>query len=363
MQGLRRGTTILVTIAAMLAVGAAGVATADAAPRQFYGVVPQTSLGAKDYALMHKGGVGVVRMPLIWPAADPGPGGDFTWESFDEVVGAAARQRITVLPFISGTPTWVATDLDHQHCGSSCALYAPSSGAALTAWRDFIAAAVDRYGPDGHFWTEHPGPAEEVDRAWQIWNEQNSSSFFRPKPSPQAYAKLLDSAARAIRPRDPGADIVLGGMAGLSGSSKAITGWKYLHKLYRVGGTKSDFDGVGIHPYGASLDAVSDQVDRFHGEIKRAHDTNAGLWVTEIGWGSNSGGNPLSQGKKGQAKRLTEAYRYFAHNRHRLNVKTVDWFSWKDSNSSICDWCAKSGLRTGSLKAKPAWRAFKHEAR
>ena len=39
-------------------------------------------------------------------------------------------------------------------------------------------------------------------------------------------------------------------------------------------------------------------------EIQRAHDRRVGLWVTETGWGSSNGSNPLEVGGSGQAKRL-----------------------------------------------------------
>jgi hypothetical protein len=85
--------------------------------------------------------------------------------------------------------------------------------------------------------------------------------------------------------------------------------------------------------------------------------------VTETGWGSSTGSNPLEVGRSGQADRLGEVYRLFAHARNRLNIKTVVWFSWRDSPVSICAWCANSGLLTKSGSPKPAFRMFKRLAR
>jgi hypothetical protein len=107
---------------------------------------------------------------------------------------------------------------------------------------------------------------------------------------------------------------------------------------------------------------VETQAKLFAAESHAAHDGNAGLWVTETGWSSGSGSNPLEVGRSGQAERLGEAYRWFAHERHRLNVKTVIWFSWRDSAQSICEWCASSGLLRQSGHAKPAYRMMKRLA-
>lgn len=366
-MGLSRGAEKLVFMLALAATAAlilaVGPVRSDAAPRGFYGVSSQTPLKARDFDRMGSGRVGSLRSILSWAGANPNGNGDYVWWGFDSIVAEAARNKIRVLPFVYGTPTWVAKRLDNRNCGSGCALYAPRSKAARRAWADFIGAAVERYGPGGTFWQEHPNLPKRPIRAWQIWNEQNSKSFFRPRPSTKVYAKMLAAAERAIHSRDRKADVVLGGMAELSGSRKAMPGPKYLRKLYRRKGIKKDFDGLAVHPYGAKVSSVKRQVRTFRKVAKRAGDRRVQLWITEIGWGSASGGNPLNVGKKGQAKRLRSAFRYFARNRKKLNVKNVTWFSWRDSSQRVCAWCPKSGLFTKGMKPKPSWRAFKRVAR
>jgi hypothetical protein len=208
----------LAAILAALAFPAAASAKAD----PFYGVGSQTPLGSGDYKKMDKGGVGTLRSILGWSAANPTRNGDYVWSGFDAVVAGAARERIRVLPFVYGTPRWVARGLDSRQCGT-CDAYAPRHRAALDAWEEFIAAAAERYGPGGNFWSENPQLPRVPIRAWQIWNEQNSETFYAPKPSVKAYAKLLDAASAAIRSHDGKADIVLGGMAELAGSRKTST--------------------------------------------------------------------------------------------------------------------------------------------
>jgi hypothetical protein len=34
------------------------------------------------------------------------------------------------------------------------------------------------------------------------------------------------------------------------------------------------------------------------------------------------------------------------------------WFSWSESSTSICEWCAKSALLRENGSRKPAWRAL-----
>ena len=360
---ISRSWTILLLAAAAIAAAAIALTASSAhaaAPKSFYGVVPQTDLTTADFDRMGQGRVGTLRVPLSWSAVDPTPAaGDENWGGFDPIVADSARNGIEVLPFFYGTPTWVARDLDGRDCaGHDCDISAPQTPAALDAWSAFVAGAVARYGSNGTFWTQNPGLPRQPIEAWQVWNEQNSPEFYGPKPKPKAYAKLLDRAAGAIRAQDAAADVVLGGMAELAGVKKAIKGSKYVAKLYRVKGAKKDFDGVAPHPYGAKAKRVIEQVDLYRKVMKKARDKRADMWITELGWGSKKGGHALHRGKKGQAQRLKQAFKYFKKKRKKLNVQTVTWFSWMDSPTSICKWCATSGLFRQGLVEKPAWRAY-----
>jgi hypothetical protein len=349
--------------AALLALMLAVAASAQAkAPRTFWGVAPQTALDQNyaDLDRMGQGKVGTVRIPVFWSEVDgTDTPGDTNWASVDGIFAGAARNGIEVLPFLYGTPQWVAQGLDGHHCQpAKCAIFPPKSAQALAAWKTFVGEFVDRYGPNGSFWTENPTIPKVPIEVVQTWNEQNSSAFFAPKANPAGYAKLLAATHDAVSDHNPQVEVLLGGMAELAGSKKAIPADKYLAKLYRVSGVKSDFEGVSIHPYGASLKKVSDQVDLFRDVMKHGHDSKAELWVTEIGAGSASGGNPLNRGLQGQARLLKQIFKYFEKNRNRFNVQNVTWYSWMDSSVSFCDWCKTSGLFKAGLKPKPAWRAF-----
>jgi hypothetical protein len=358
----QKAHTVLAVVAlAILATLTAGVGTSAAkAPASFYGVVPQTSLDSSDFERMGQGKVGTLRTAITWAVIDQSSATDDNdWSSVDPIVLEAARNGIDVQPFIFGTPTWVAKGLDGFNCTKSkCGLFAPKSKAALDAFKAFVGEAVDRYGPDGEFWTLHPDVTKTPIRVWQILNEQNSESFYQPKPSPKGYAKVLAAANEAIDARDPAADVVLGGMPELAGSHKAIPGSEYLEQLYGVSGVDNSFDAVAPHPYGATIGKVSSQIELYRKVMKRAGDSGAAMYVTEVGAGSASGGSSLNRGTRGQATLLTQIYKYFAKQRTKFNVEAVDWFSWMDSKSSICSWCSSSGLLTTKAKAKPSYKAF-----
>ena len=280
----------------------AGTAQA-AVPAEFYGVTPQRPLGSADVDRMGQAQVGTLRFEVSWALIDPTSApGDYNWAATDALVADAARNGIELLPFVYSTPTWVATELDRHNCsGAECYPFAPRSTPAKRAWETFLRDLVLRYGPNGEFWTLNPTlPRDEI-RTWQLWNEQNSPSFYKPKPKAKAYAKLLDAASRGIRSADGGAEIVLGGMFGtpLGGRKPGISAWRFLEGLYNVKGAKKNFDGVAPHPYAAKLKKVKAQVNLIRDEMRAGRDRNADLWITELGWGSGGPKNPLNRGPSG----------------------------------------------------------------
>jgi hypothetical protein len=352
----------------VVAIGCSGdsddstAATTDA-PAGFFGVVSQTLLTDDDLDRMGTGKVGTLRVVLPWQVVDASPApGDTDLSTIDPLVLGAARNGFQILPTIYGTPVWVAQDLDGEKCdpATTCPTFAPHSPAALDAWKEFVGEMVDRYGPGGEFWTTHPEVDPVPIRNWQIWNEQNSPTFFRPAPDPAAYEKLVSTAADAIRKRDPGAEVILGGMFAtpLHGKPPAYVASDFLQQLYAIDGASADFDGVAVHPYAPALETIEEQVSAMHDEITKAGD-DASMWITEIG-ASSAEGNYLMLGPDGQAELLRSAFEYFLANREAWNIENVTWYSWRDNSApGLCDWCSNSGLfPEESLDPKPAWAAF-----
>ncbi len=341
--------------------------TAPPAPEEFFGVVPQTLLTDEDLDRMEQGKVGSLRIVVPWGALASDPKGDEPdFSSIDPVVLGAAQRGIRVLPTVYGTPAWVAEDLDGYDCGDACGTYAPHSPEALAEWKSFIAALVERWGPGGTLWEGHPEVDATPVRTWQIWNEQNSPTFFQPKVDPGAYAALLEASSEAIKERDEDAEIVLGGMFGtpFKGEPPALTAPDFLRQLYAIDGARDNFDDVAAHPYAPRKVKIEQQVTLLRDEIAAADD-DAGLWITEVGASSDDGAEctepcPLERGPEGQAELLSEAFEFFLEQRQEWKIQGVTWYSWRDtSDPTQCDWCPGSGLfPETTLDPKPAWDAF-----
>ena len=352
--------TTLLTLLLM----AAGVAAADAAPKKFFGVMPQTALTDEDFTRMGEAKVGTLRFEISWYGSDPtAAAGDYNFATIDATMTKLAQQGIEPLPFVFGTPAWAAK-LDGQSCnGAKCITFAPSKGRGLKAFKAFMADLVERYGPDGAFWTENPSLPKNPITEWQIWNEQNSDTFYSPKPNPAAFVKLMKAADAGIASVDPSAEVIMGGMfvSPRQGQKPSYFSYDFLDEVYDVKGASKYFDAVSAHPYAAKLKTVAEQVDLLRQSMKEGGDANADLYITEIGWASTGSKNPLVRGEKGQAQRLKQAFKYFLKKRNSFNLQTVVWYSWRDNASAdvgLCAWCPGSGLVTEDLTAKPALDAF-----
>ena len=356
MRALKRAL-LPAAIAASLLVPAA----AQAAPADFFGIGPQTPLTPADVSRMRAGGIESVRVPVVWGSVQPSPHGEYQWGALDEAVELTAREGLGLLPFVYGTPRWLGkpTSLPVEN------------GRQRQVWADFLRAAAERYGAAGTYWTEHaPGSEDPVPkspiRTWQIWNEPNFFYFAKPA-SPGRYGRLLKASKRALLQGDRGAKMI---SAGLFGNPRprpplAMKGTVFLDRVYKVGGVRAALDGIALHPYVPDVAALETEVEALRDVAVDNGDRRVGLYVTEMGWGSQAP-SPVSfeVGLQGQARELRGAYRYLLGNRGRLNLKQVFWFSWKDVKGD-CDFCDSAGLfREGrAFKPKPAWRAFVSVAR
>ena len=350
-------TVALAAIA--LASHSPGAGAAQAPPRSFFGIVPQTALADTDFEYMRAGRIGSLRWPLTWDSVQTTRNGPYEFGGFDQVVALAARRHIQILPVLGGIPRW----LSHKRTALPI-----DSAARRRGWFGFVNAAVERYGPHGSYWREHRpgGPGAFVPRVpirqWQIWNEANFFYFTRPA-SPTRYARLLKISNQAVKRAEPGADVILSGLFGepTAHAPNAMHAVDFLARLYRVPGIKASFDGVALHPYAETARDVAQMTEELRRVMLRNRDPRARLYITEMGWGSQNHPNLVSfeQGVGFQLREMRRVYRYLIQNRGRLNLGGVYWFTWKDISGS-CNFCDSTGFFGDSerLKPKPAWRAF-----
>jgi hypothetical protein len=360
---MRRVGLLLATAAVALA--ASGGAQARA-PDGFVGTVlpfgsrcaaleqSDNCLSDQDLSRMQEAHVRVVRWGLRWSRIQPLRLVPPNWRATDAVIGSLASRGIRVLPVLTGSPRWAARTPETPPLDSPT---------ARDGWRQFVAAAVRRYGPGGEYWAsryghQFPGRPIRPITTWQVWNEQNLEKTFPPRPWPPRYARLLRIADQAISAQDPDAKTLLGGMPGFV----EPRAWEYLDRLYRQPGVKHRFDAVALHAYAPDVRNVMVQIKRVRRVMRAHHDAQSPVWITELGWGSDPPDQfgVVNAGIQGQRRMLERALPRLIHRRHRWRLERVLWFDWRDPppRPGRCAFCS-AGLFWNDQTPKPAWRAFK----
>lgn len=359
-RALVAGTAAALVAAAIL--GSAPGAGAKA-PRHFAGVhwpftTPVTA-GAAQH--MKRAGASEVVLNIYWPVVEPAPG-MFDLGSLDQSIGDLAAAGIETAPILGGTPRWA---LDQPLASDPNANHVPptSSKKGPAYWKSFVHTLVARYGRHGTYWqgtfhAQHPGAKPRPITAWQVWNEPNLATYNWPAPNPKAYARLLRISHAALKGVDRKAKVAIGGLVCVA----KYPCDRYLRKLYKQHGVKRYFNFVGLHPYGTTVNVVTNGIRRARRVMKRAHDGRTKVWVSEIGWGSAHPDHHLNKGPRGQARLLKKAFRRLERSRRRLRIWHVDWFDWRDGavGTGNCSWCGSAGLLDTHGHPKPSYKAFKH---
>jgi hypothetical protein len=291
-------------------------------------------------------GIHWVRMFATWPDLEPTPGAFSTFwlDNYEETFRSLPAGTKVLLDVVN-TPSW--------ETGSSNEHTPPASPQAYAA---FVGALAQ------HFGTKVS--------AYEIWNEEDSSSWWAGGPNPAAYTQLLEATYPAIKAADPSATIVLGGLTG--------NDYEFLEGVYQAGG-KGSFDAVGVHtdtacnklsPYeflrGAGNRLVADSFLAYREvhAVMLANGDDKPIWMTELSWrttnatcpeGAWAGQTAEGVSEEQQNTYLRQAYHCMAEDPY---VQVALWFPLEDEGSVL------SGLLRSDGSHKPsfaAMRAYAHE--
>ena len=315
-----------------------------------------------------------MRIPIEWAAVQP-TRGQINWSVFDPFVEEAAKNNVELLPFLTSPPGWAVPAASvPQGGGAKAPARLPVSGTAATAWSNFVKSAVERYGPEGKFWSENPlVPAHPITN-WQIWNEPNFK-YFVAKPNPTEYGKLVKLSATAIKSVAPTAKVILAGLfakpAGgrhlnskgkvAAGTSPNWYGAYFLEQMYKTNpGIKSSFQGVSLHPYVARYRQLTPEIEETRKVMVANGDSSKGLWITELGWSSEPPQGPsnvFAVGAAGQARELKGAFTLLKGAAAKFHIQKVYWFS-VDDRAEACNFCNGSGLFKKGFVPKKSWTEY-----
>ena len=246
----------------------------------------------------------------------------------------AASHQIELLGKLVYSAPWASSA--PAGTSPSAAVYYPP--AKTSAFADYARAVVHRYKDRVH--------------VWEIWNEPNTSLFWKPAPSPSAYAGLLKAAYAAIKAEDPTATVVLGGLAGFD---------KPFLDGVRSAGAWSSFDALGLHTF--TVGAPESSTAMAWLDQAQAYTERYGvkpIWITELGWStySGSGTSYIGVSETKQAAYLVRAYLDAAHR----GVPGIFWYDLIEDGTSTTSLSQNYGLVQRDGRLKPAYKALQRVA-
>jgi polysaccharide biosynthesis protein PslG len=363
--GLRRSGVIAVVICFGLLLAAVAPTTAVEAkkvPKGFFGLAQGGVTDAKDFKKMGDIKVRTYRLSVTWRAVEP-QADVYNWSHIDGQVGALAKNGITPVISIWGSPSWAT--------GSGYLGVPPLKGTAKDAWKSFLKTLVNRYKKGGEYWRTNPSVPKKPVKFWQIWNEPNLPKYFTkpgsnpPKSVPKtakSYAKLVKSSDKAISKADKHGKIVLAGLSSKV-KKKKLDPNHFIKKFLKTKKITKRFDAAALHPYAPKISKYKSRVSKFRKAMKKAGGKKKGIWLTEVGWGSKHGHGSLNKGKSGQAKLLKKAFKVTLKNRKKWKIDHAFWYDWRDPPRGApvgCSFCPSAGLLKNNRKPKPAYKQFKH---
>jgi Cellulase (glycosyl hydrolase family 5) len=206
----------------------------------------------------------VIRVELPWSVLEPNGPGQLNASAVayaDRLMSDAVAHRIGVIALVDRTPCWASSapaELIRECTPTSSSKafdYPPSNPADFAA---FARLLVERYG--------------NAMTAFEVWNEpdQANEKYFAGPNKAERYAALLAAAYPAIKQANPRVKVLAGSLVGSNGV--------FLRLLYKAG-IKGHYDGLAVHFYTLSLEAV-----REIRAVQLANGDNTPLWLDEFGW-------------------------------------------------------------------------------
>jgi hypothetical protein len=209
---------------------------------------------ARDFRTLAQTGARYYRIGVGWDAIETAPD-RYDWSRLDRVVAAAERQGVKLLPYVCYTPRWLSDDAQDYW-------RRPPRDPARFA--RFMAAAAARY----------RGRVP----SWELWNEPDIPNYWLGTPA--QFAQLVRAGARAVRAADPGARVVLAGMAQARSP--------FLERMLREERLGEVVDVINVHGYLETWDPQPAEAYRQRLQAVRAlvDETAPGrdIWLAEFGY-------------------------------------------------------------------------------
>lgn len=262
--------------------------------------------------------------------------GNYRLAELDRLVADLEAQQLKTLIYVVGS----AAHATSAPRGSRTPDQYPPKNPLLFA--DMMAKMVERY----------PYVA-----AWQVWNEPNIPSYWRPNEDAKAYGHLLLTTVQHVRSRAPTTQLIMGGMAYYS--QMPVKGGLMLEELGKLGVAQLNITAA-YHPYTHYPEGNekgkhdflvhSQQLNSLIRSVKMP------IWATEWGWSSYQGPKEHQEiiGDQGQADFVLRRLALMS----ALDYDKVFLFALSDLDSRASARDQYYGLLDLQGNPKPVYRAL-----
>lgn len=301
-------------------------------------------------------GAGFLRHTFNWAQIESSKG-RYDFSAYDAWVAEAARHKLKIIPILFDQDDKASFRTKRPAGGGERGAYPPKSN---KAFGKFAAAVVKRYGPKGTLWRQG-GLTKVPITTYQIWNEPNLPVYWRPKPNPKAFAKMMIAVRKQMR-KAPGGkkiEVVSGGLPDSKSSKPGV--YKYLDRMYRAGARRG-IDALGFHPYARNTKGTLDKLKKVRKIMNKRGHKKGNIWITEIGWATTG---PKSDFRLGEGRVVREIKKLVPglwKARKKLQLRGFQYYTWKDKPpyAGLRDhWGYHAGLLKQDGTRKKTFEAFR----
>jgi len=331
--------------------------------------------------LLVQGGVTWIREEFCWECIEPWPHKvdprTYRWQEddyfdYDAGINIASEQGFNIMGLLTyGPRTNVNTGQVYNKEDCNMDNSAAPIDDWLLAWREFVRAAVIRYGDRIHY--------------WQIQNEPNWDCFWRKidfsasSPNASDYVRVLEAAHQEIHKINPRARIVLAGLTPIIDNPDGVDYFYYLKQIHDAGGWPY-FDILAIHPYRAphfpedvlprsrfNMETLQYQTEpnqyNFTDEVVAfeqlmSHWGKKPIWITEIGWATEAlKGRAAERGTQPEIVQSDYLIRTYVQ-AIAAGVQNVMWYDFRDDVVPGNPTESSFGIIQRDFSPKPAYYGF-----
>jgi hypothetical protein len=287
----------------------------------------------QEIAALREAGAQWARINVVWYAVEPNQKGAYDTSLlalYDHLMAKLAENGIKAIFVTADTPYWASADPNKAN-GVWSQKYKPANNSDLA---DYFVFLLNRY--------RSTGP-----HAFEIWNEENASSFWPSGVNAADYFNMLQTCSTAIKAADPQAIVLNGGLTDGSNTTN------FMAALYAAG-ARNYFDAWSQHTY-VKTPQYETIVSKARSIMAANGDSAKKIWMTECGWLTST--NVAETGAVSfnrQAHYLTNMFTRLAS---YPEVQVACWYTSRSYDENTHE--GSFGLMLPDFTRKPSFYAYK----